>query len=1042
MSDDIIKLRGQTKDSKNDRGGAVVYPSAILGIVKNNIDPTRSGRIQVYLNRLNSPNQDDPSTWTTVSYLSPFFGSTMPTSSKNSDGDFVGNPVSYGMWMTPPDVGTEVVCVFLNGDPNMGYYIGCVPQAGLTHMVPAIGASDSIIPNEGEAQGYGGAPRLPVTEINIANKKYKDNPILAKQPRPVHSYQAAILNRQGLIRDPDRGTIGSSSQRESPSRVFGVSTPGRPIYQGGFDDESINSAVKDTSIPDEKFKVVGRRGGHTFVMDDGDLTGKDQLMRLRTSTGHMIMMNDAAQTLFIIHANGQSYIELGKEGTIDMYSTNSVNIRTQGDLNLHADNNVNINAMKDLNISAKNVNLESLEATNQFVGTEFKQYTKGDHTLKVDKKMSFGSTGDSSIASASGIAYVNGEKVHLNTGSTPLKPEEVTQLAVTAHTDTLGDAKKGFAPAPGKLSSIVSRAPAHAPWASANQGVDIKVDLSADTGLPDSPSPSVTQANDSAPSVPENATTPALTATAGQVVSNPISPAIDKTTTSAMVSQMAVNVASNDMTKNAVASTAGISDMNGLRVANLGATALNPSQLAMGGYIKPGMDVAINTAIASGKSIEQAMPSNVFTGKDGVNTVGQYLGSAKTQVASTVALFQKSADQLVQTNLISGNENPTQTAGLIMSTATSGLNATMAFAKNVDPTGKELSAFQSQALRQISTTVGGVGNQIASGKFAAGLSENSLNPLAGGVNVADKLKGMAAGMFAKVTAGFKDLKARVPQNLSEGSGSSASMPDMATGVGALSGAVSSLGGPAELAKMQAGATQAMGAMSSAMKVGSSIMSRLEGGSMPSLGGLEGGMSSISNVVKTGVDPTASMPGLTQVADKIKSISGSIPTGGLDNALQDIGSKIKGAGGLESLAKTGLPTDAAEQLNSAIKSMGSGGPVEVKLPTVAMDTFDVSKLQSQAKSLLGDAKIPSIPFGAVPFKVPSPEQAKEYDRIKKEIEAERDNMFATKKTYWDAYSKFGPDDQRTVSAYEAHKASLKKLDELNEASAKAVTTESA
>ena len=145
---------------------------------------------------------------------------------------------------------------------------------------------------QGEADSYGGATRLPVSEYNNANTKLNNKPVLTDQPRPVHSYQAAILNKQGLIRDPDRGAISSSGQRESPSRVFGMSTPGRPIYQGGYTDESIGNAVKQQDIPDNNFKVVGRLGGHTLVMDDGDLQGRDQLLRLRTSTGHMIMMND------------------------------------------------------------------------------------------------------------------------------------------------------------------------------------------------------------------------------------------------------------------------------------------------------------------------------------------------------------------------------------------------------------------------------------------------------------------------------------------------------------------------------------------------------------------------------------------------------------------------------------------------------------------------------------------------------------------------------------------------------------------------------
>lgn len=329
-----IKLKGSFNTNKDDRAGAQTIPSAVIGIVKNNIDPSRSGKIEVFLLRGNSAKEDSPASWIPVNYMSPFFGYTQNTSSKDDKGKYLGNPNSYGMWMTPPDIGTEVLCVFLNGDINFGYYIGALPKPGMTYMTPALGASNYIIPNSAEAKGFGGAKRLPVTEANNANKEVKDSTIPAYSPRPIHSYQASILFNQGLLKDPDRGAISSSSMRESPSHVFGISTPGRPIYQGGYDDTSIKDAI-ESDAKNENFKIIGRRGGHSFVMDDGDLYGKDQLIRLRTAGGHTIMMNDYAQTLMIMHANGQSYIELGREGTIDMYSTNSVNIRTEGDLNLH-----------------------------------------------------------------------------------------------------------------------------------------------------------------------------------------------------------------------------------------------------------------------------------------------------------------------------------------------------------------------------------------------------------------------------------------------------------------------------------------------------------------------------------------------------------------------------------------------------------------------------------------------------------------------------------------------------------------------------------
>ena len=71
--------------------------------------------------------------------------------------------------------------------------------------------------------------------------------------------------------------------------------------------------------------------------------------------------------------------------------------------------------------------------------------------------------------------YVNGSKINLNTGSTSVTPVEVPKIPIVTHTDTLFDKIKGWLSAPGYLLSIVSRAPAHAPWSNANQGVDVKV---------------------------------------------------------------------------------------------------------------------------------------------------------------------------------------------------------------------------------------------------------------------------------------------------------------------------------------------------------------------------------------------------------------------------------------------------------------------------------------------------------------------------------------------------------------------------------------
>jgi hypothetical protein len=268
----------------------------------------------------------DDSLWRTVRYCPPFYGITQKSSSNTGAGAYPGNQQTYGMWFTPPDIGVKLICFFISGDPEKGYYVGCIPEIGINHMIPAIGsASNYVTENITQESYFGQAPLLPVTEINTNNSGINNNPRFFDQPRPVHAYQASIFFQQGVDRDAERGPIGSSSQRETPSTVYGFSTPGQPIYEGGLQPNDIRKKLQSEELKPQDVKVIGRLGGHTLVMDDGDLESNNNLVRLRTSKGHQIMMNDSGNFFHIMHANGQTWLEFGSEGTVDVFSTNSIN---------------------------------------------------------------------------------------------------------------------------------------------------------------------------------------------------------------------------------------------------------------------------------------------------------------------------------------------------------------------------------------------------------------------------------------------------------------------------------------------------------------------------------------------------------------------------------------------------------------------------------------------------------------------------------------------------------------------------------------------
>jgi len=465
-----------------------------IGRVMNNVDSARTGRLQVYIEQFGGANPNNKDLWRYVNYCPPFYGAT-PKGGSAGTGSFVqGNQQSYGMWFTPPDIGVNVLCFFVGGDPKAGYYLGCIPDQGITHMIPAIGSvtkSQALTQNKDQASYFGGAAKLPVTEINNTNLKIADNPKYFEQQKPVHSYVAGVLFQQGLINDEVRGSIGSTSQRESPSNCYGISTPGRAIYAGSIlkdGDASVNSKSL-TGVKPADANVIGRRGGHTFVMDDGDLQGNDNLIRIRTSKGHQITMSDDGNCFYICHANGQAWIELGQEGTLDVYATNSINLRTQGTLNLHADQDINM-------FSGGNLNIKSTNATTIQSESDLSLSNKGQLSLFSQGGIGIKAIGTLAISSqlgswaTSSTLSFNGEKIQLNGGQIIEVPAP-KGLTTYIQPNTEFNTTTGWVVSPSGTESIVTRAPTHEPYPYHNMGIANSVNLGDGSGSPPPDAPDV-----------------------------------------------------------------------------------------------------------------------------------------------------------------------------------------------------------------------------------------------------------------------------------------------------------------------------------------------------------------------------------------------------------------------------------------------------------------------------------------------------------------------------------------------------------------------
>jgi len=651
------RSRGTPGAYKTSKGGTPAESGPFIGEVVNNVDPTRAGRLQVYLEFISGDDKNNKDLWRTVSYISPYYGYTQQSAPQETGfGSFIGNNHAYGFWGTPPDLGTKVICFFADGDPNKGYYLGMPISQGLNHMLPAIGSSKKYIDDSGSPL-FANKPKLPVVEINAANESITENPRFFEETKPVHSVLAGQMLSQGVIADPLIGPISSSSQRESPSTVFGISTAGRPIYQGGLTDAQIAAKVESSTLQANETTVIGRKGGHSIVMDDGDLAGEDNLTRIRTSTGHQIMMNDTEgkQTIHIMHANGQTWVELGNEGTIDVYASNSLNIRSAGEINMHADRNINIaSELGSVNIFAKRaMSLEtgslSLTGTNSILA-----YSKSLVGIKSDGALNLESR-SGGWGAGTGLSLEAG-CIKLNSGGSPpvSKTAEIAKLRLS---DTKFEPQQGWITEPSAIETIVTRAPTHEPYAARGTGVNTSTSLESpaeQVPLDKKTQEAVTKAE----ATEVNTITEADYEQQSQSTTNVGKIPSEKVTSMVAQSSKLVPQAFNEIS-------------NDFGVGKFGFSA---TELEKGGLLKPGTaefflkdaTADINTVLSS---------ASVWTGSQGINGVSDFLNNETLQDLTKTDLFNKGLSELQNSGIVSGLEDEASLGGLISGASKFGVDA-------------------------------------------------------------------------------------------------------------------------------------------------------------------------------------------------------------------------------------------------------------------------------------------------------------------------------------------------------------------------------
>jgi len=368
------KKTASIETSEQKRTAGIVEPTKnpgpfIARVIKH-ADPYYLGGLEVELLKTTEAGNVGETLGQTaiVYYASPFYGVTGAQHLGKND-SYSNTQKSYGWWAVPPDPGTLVLVTFVEGSREFGYWFACIPEKGMTYMLPggqpATEQTSGNIPKELKGK------KLPVGEYNKKITKPSTNNVV-KYKRPVNEDFVNILKEQGTVEDDIRGITTTSAQREFPSAVYGFSSPGPLDKRGGSPQGKVGIKESQATVH------TSRLGSSSIVIDDGDdkflrkgspedtpyeyvnkeasEAGGDvtrpanEMIRFRTRTGAQIMINTSEDLIYINNSRGTAWIEMSSNGKLDVYAKDSISFHTETDFNFVADRDINFEAGRNVNM--------------------------------------------------------------------------------------------------------------------------------------------------------------------------------------------------------------------------------------------------------------------------------------------------------------------------------------------------------------------------------------------------------------------------------------------------------------------------------------------------------------------------------------------------------------------------------------------------------------------------------------------------------------------------------------------------------------------
>jgi len=400
------KLDRQIREEKkllND-----TFNGTTIGTVVNSEDPQQMGRLQVFCPSFGDlpdhPVEDLP--W---AIYAPPFGGTTAYGNRGNEGDSVDGTTAYGMWAIPK-FGAQVLVTTIDGNPDYRVWLGCIYGQFLSHTLPHGRYFDKKDENGILLNNNEGPVSSNETPIQPLYKNFEE----AFGPKEGnHEWRSRGMDNQ-------TSNVDNVRIKETHSKIAD------DINRG----YSANRQLEEYDLKESTVYSITSPGLHALSMDDKK---ENCRIKLRTTSGHMILMDDTNERIYISTAKGENWIEMDQAGNIDMFTSGNFSVHAEKDINFTANKSIKMYAKEaihiksedkikiqsnlDLNIKSNmNINIESILNYSARAGVNYHLDVGGTCDVLSNGIMKI-NTNATLYTRSSANTYINGAQTFLNSAA-------------------------------------------------------------------------------------------------------------------------------------------------------------------------------------------------------------------------------------------------------------------------------------------------------------------------------------------------------------------------------------------------------------------------------------------------------------------------------------------------------------------------------------------------------------------------------------------------------------------------------------------------